>query len=156
MATTYDYSKVGGTADVAAIDIIDQSALSLIASDTSADGFNQSADYVLATGDSSLPFYVKVRINYDPKADAGFGTTHYSIAVTTTEIKVVDSVTEWERKVKGGIYFDLPGRGVGDVAELKSLVSTLFGLTFGSTDGSDITSTDVLTSLAHGVPSVYG
>jgi hypothetical protein len=154
VATVYDFSKIGGVADVVNVDILDQSLLTLVSANVSEDGLSSSADYVLATGDPALPVRIKIRINSNPKANGGFGSRSISIRIQTWETCTVDGVLAYTQPAEAVLALNLPGTGIHSVTETASLLASLYGLTFPSTDGSNNASTASISKLSFGVAAI--
>lgn len=157
MATTVVFQKLGTTATHVEVEGLDQTDLALRASNVSNDGLRSSADYVLASGDSTIDTTVAVRINKDPKAHGGIGKTNYSIRLNTILLETDDTSGEtvMELPVTAVIAFDHPGMGIADPEEVKQLLMNLYGLTFPSVDGSFDPDTGHISQLGYSAPAVY-
>jgi hypothetical protein len=137
MATVYTMEKLGSVSDVVNIGVLDNSLLTLVSTEVSPDGLSTMVTYSYATGEPAYPVTVKCKITRDPKFNSGFGRVTIVLSLEATQTKVVDDVLEWAEPVKASMTLTLPGQAVVSTTELWDLITSLFGLTFPSTDGSN-------------------
>jgi hypothetical protein len=158
MTITKTLAKLPGAVTDNNVDIavIAQSDLKYQRTEKSTDGLSTTQFYILATGDPSQEVSVTVRLAFDgPKVTQR--KRRLTIKLVTSQL-IADSVagtTVLGDSVESFIGWAVPMDGSVVVADLRMLLSSMYGLTFDAVT-SGVPSNALLTKASFNVSTLYG
>lgn len=157
MSTTVTFQNVDASEVSTTVPTFDRTNLILVSDSVSQNGKEtvRVCEYILAEGDDAYSTRVRVEIRVNPNGLGGYGSTGFSIRLTTDITEVDDSSGEllMNQPISGVIAVTLPGvAGFHDVAQLTDFIGNLYTLTFNGVDANTDPNTNVLDKFKYGIP----